>query len=111
MEGKIGKAFCFWDEIKPGEHFFSWHNDKIMIYGMKISDYRYFCYKNKRVFGFSDNKKPGYKSADFHFEKVADPVFALKRQIHYLYNNAPESLKNDFDRDFPNNERLNELIK
>lgn len=33
----------------------------------------------------------------------------LKRQIHYLYHNAPDELKASFDKDFPTNRKLNDI--
>ena len=61
-----------WDDIEVGEFFVSFYKGRICHSGIKLSDYRYFSFKDAHVFGFADNKKPTKKDFPDLWFRVSD---------------------------------------
>ena len=59
--------FYTYSELKPGDIFVD-NRFSIAGYGIKLSEYRYYNFKAKRVYGFSDNK--ANTSDDRCYQKV-----------------------------------------
>ena len=100
---------CKWQDLEVGKWFFHLDDQGYLCHlGIKIAKNRYLNTRETpyQVSGFCDNKEP-VDMMCFVMDNPDKVISPLKRQIHYLYHNAPNYLKDSFDKDFPNNREIN----
>lgn len=104
---------CKWCDMSVGTWFCNFDEHGYLCHlGIKIAKNRYLNTKVQpyEVSGFCNNKAPDDMIC-FVMETPDKVIWTLKRQIHYLYHNAPKSLKDDFNKDFPNNKDINDILE
>lgn len=100
-----------WRDVPIGMCFNSFDESGNLIHaGIKTGSTRYFSFKYHAISGFCDNRSPD--DMECLISDYPDKlIWLLQRQIHYLYHNASEDLKEHFDNDFPDNELINGIMK